>query len=46
MTGTVVNFERWKAAHPPALVVWQHALAAAVEWHRLWLLVVYGSLRK
>lgn len=42
MTARVIDFEAWKAAHPPALLIWQHSLACAVAWHKMWLMVIYG----
>jgi hypothetical protein len=38
----VINLAQWKAAHPPALLLWQHGLACAVAWQRLWLKLVFG----
>lgn len=46
MTAKVIDFKAWKAAHPPALLIWQHGLACAVAWQRMWLLAIYGRPRK
>jgi hypothetical protein len=43
MTAKVVNFEQWKAAHPPALIRFQHGLQAWLAWQKLILKVMYGS---
>lgn len=42
MPAQIVNFEQWKAAHPPALICWNHGLAAMLAWQKLWLKVIYG----
>lgn len=46
MPARIINLSEWKAAHPPALLLWQHSLAAAIAWQRLWLMVIYGPPRK
>lgn len=38
----IVSMSEWKAAHPPALVCFQHAMACAVAWQKLWLMVICG----
>lgn len=42
MPAQVVNFAQWKAAHPPALICFQHGLACMLAWQQLWLKVIYG----
>lgn len=46
MEAKIINMQQWKAAHPPALVCWQHGLACALAWQKLWLKVIYGPFRK
>lgn len=46
MPAKIVNFAQWKAAHPPALILWQHGLQCALAWQKLWLLVLYGQSRR
>lgn len=46
MDAQIISMAAWKAAHPPALVAFQHGLACALEWQKLWLKVIYGPLRK
>lgn len=46
MPAKVISFAEWKAAHPPALICWQHGLACALAWQQLWLKVMYGTYRK
>lgn len=40
MPAQVVNFAQWKAAHPPALVCFQHGLACMLAWKKLMLVVI------
>lgn len=35
MPAQVVNFAKWKAAHPPILICWQHGLQAWLAWQKL-----------
>lgn len=42
MKAPVVDFAQWKAAHPPALICWNHGLALAVAWQQLWLKALCG----
>jgi len=42
MKATVINFQEWKAAHPPVLICWQHGLQAWLAWQKLILKVIYG----
>ena len=46
MPAKIISFEAWKANHPPALICWQHGLACALAWQKLWLKVIYGPYRK
>jgi len=41
----IYNLAQWKAAHPPALIFWQHGLQAALPWQQLWLKVLCGPRR-
>lgn len=41
MKATVVNFAQLQAAHPPALICWNHGLACALAWQELWLKVMF-----
>lgn len=41
MPAQVVNFAQWKAAHPPALICWNHGLQCYLAWHDLWLKVLF-----
>lgn len=36
----IISLAEWKAAHPPALILWQHALQAGLAWQRLVLLML------
>lgn len=42
MNAQIINMAQWKAAHPPALVCYQHGLALAVAWQQLWLKVLFN----
>lgn len=46
MDAQIISLEAWKKAHPPALIFWNHGLQAMLAWQKMWLRVVYGSLRK
>lgn len=46
MEAQIINMQQWKAAHPPALVCWQHSIACALAWQGLWLKVIYGPFSK
>ena len=41
MKATVINFAEWKAAHPPALICFQHGMQCALAWQQLWLKIVF-----
>jgi len=45
MDAKIINLEEWKKAHPPALVCFQHGLAMAVAWQRLWFKVLFNPRR-
>lgn len=42
----IISLQEWKAAHPPALVCWQHGLACALAWQRLFLLLMVSAVPK
>lgn len=46
MDAQITNLAQWKAAHPPALICFQHGLDCALAWQQLWLKVIYGPFRK
>lgn len=46
MDAQIISMAQWKAAHPPALIFFQHGLQTALAWQKLWLQVIYGTLRK
>jgi hypothetical protein len=35
MDAQIISLAKWKAAHPPILVCWQHGLQAWLAWHDL-----------
>jgi hypothetical protein len=41
MEAKIISLEHWKAAHPPALVCWQHGLACALAWQQLWVKMIF-----
>lgn len=41
MKATVINLQQWKAAHPPALMLFNHGIACALAWQRLWLSIIF-----
>lgn len=42
----IISMAQWKAAHPPALIFFQHGLACALAWQELFLKVIYAPYRK
>lgn len=46
MEAEIISLAKWKAAHPPVLIMWQHGLRAALAWQSLWLKVLCGPSRK
>lgn len=40
MDAEIISLQKWKAEHPPELVLWQHALQAGLAWQRLWLMLL------
>jgi hypothetical protein len=42
MPAKIISFTEWKAAHPPALICFQHGLACWLAWQKLMLSVIYG----
>lgn len=42
MDAEIVDFAKWKKAHPPALVCLNAGLAMGLAWQKLWLLVLFG----
>lgn len=46
MEAKVYNLAQWKAAHPPALICWQHGLQAALARQQLLLKIAYSSFRR
>jgi len=45
MPARIISLAQWKAAHPPALVCFQHGLALAVAWQKLLLNVWFNPRR-
>ncbi len=41
MPAEIISFTEWKAAHPPALIFWNHGLQCYLAWHDLWLKVLF-----
>ena len=41
MEAKIISLAEWKAAHPPALICWQHGLQAMLAWQELWLKVLF-----
>ena len=39
MTAKVIDLEKWKRSHPPAVVCLQHGIDCALAWQRLFLLM-------
>lgn len=42
MPAQIVNMAKWKAAHPPILICYQHGLACWLAWQKLMLKVISG----
>ena len=43
MKAPVVDFAKWKRAHPPAIVCLNAGLEMALAWQRLLILVLLGK---
>lgn len=43
MLAKVIDLNQWKAAHPPALMLFNHGISCALAWQRLWLSIVFRS---
>lgn len=41
MNAQIISMAQWKAAHPPALICWNHGLACWLAWQKLMLKVIY-----
>lgn len=41
MPAQVIDFQKWKEAHPPGLLLFNRYLAIAVAWHRLTLQLMF-----
>lgn len=46
MEAEIVDLAQWKKSHPPVIVCLNAALAMGLAWQKLFLMVVYGPLRK
>jgi hypothetical protein len=42
MKAKIISMQQWKAAHHPVLICFQHGLACAVAWQKLWLRLMLG----
>ncbi|MEN6629796.1 MAG: hypothetical protein ABFC42_09135 [Sulfuricella sp.] len=45
MDAQIISMAQWKAAHPPALMLFNHGLACALAWQRLWLSIAFPRQR-
>lgn len=43
MEAQIIDLQRGEKAHPPAIVLLNAGLAAALAWQKLWLKVLFGS---
>jgi len=41
MEAQIIDLQRWKKAHQPAIVLLNASLAAALAWQKLWLKVLF-----
>lgn len=41
MPAKIINLDQWKASHPPALIFFNHGMACALAWQKLWLSIVF-----
>lgn len=42
MEAEIIDLQRWKKAHPPAIVLLNAGLAAALAWQKLWLTLAFS----
>lgn len=45
MDAQIISLEKWKAAHPPALIFVNSAFAFAAAWQEMWLRVICGPTK-
>ena len=46
MEAKIYDLKQWKAAHPPAIVCLNAALAMGLAWKKLWLKVLFPKVSR